>query len=329
MQSIEQAKIDANHEIAFNRESLIEKYRPAIEAPLLAEIEALQVEVGRTHKKLAEKAGDSLVWNPDQIREFLLDIDADGDSPSHVRVCGATKSGKSYLVNQIISGGLKSLGFDADFVVIDPYHSQTKWAVKPTVSNDPAAAVALIMGWADACDGTPLAGPSVLVVDELDSLITDYGEKLAAAIKTIVKKGRHFNRFFYWLGQNGNSPKGMQWSDVKNFNQIYLGSVADDYCENGMKGRQKNRWLGELEALRDKSKYHGIVHCKGCNPYTRLLPKSYFESTAAAASETGATAAEPGLKCPKCGSTNTKRAGALNGRQRVKCHDCSKQSFAE
>jgi hypothetical protein len=122
----------------------------------------------------------------------------------------------------------------------------------------------------------------------------------------------------------------MQWSDVKNFNQIYLGSVADDYCENGMKGRQKNRWLGELEALRDKSKYHSIVHCKGCNPYTRLLPKAYFETEATAtASETGATAAEPVLKCPKCGSANTKKAGALNGRQRLKCHDCTKQSYAE
>jgi hypothetical protein len=45
----------------------------------------------------------------------------------------------------------------------------------------------------------------------------------------------------------------------------------------------------------------------------------------------GATAAavEPGLKCPKCQSANTKRAGALNGRQRLKCHDCGKQSFAE
>jgi transposase-like protein len=60
------------------------------------------------------------------------------------------------------------------------------------------------------------------------------------------------------------------------------------------------------------------------------LPKSYFESTeAAAASETTAAAVEPGLKCPKCQSANTKRAGALNGRQRVKCHDCGKQSFAE
>jgi len=53
------------------------------------------------------------------------------------------------------------------------------------------------------------------------------------------------------------------------------------------------------------------------------------ECDRAAASETGATAAEPALKCPKCGSVNTKKAGALNGRQRVKCHDCNKQSYAE
>jgi hypothetical protein len=305
-----------------------------IEAPLLEELRQTQIEVGRVHKKLAEKAGDDLTWNPDQIREFLLDIDADGDSPSHVRVCGATKSGKSFFVNQIISVGLKSLGFDADFTVIDPYHSQTKWVIPPTVSNDSEAAVALIMQWAAACDGKPLDRPGVLVVDELDSLLADYKDKapdkekdlLAAAIKTIVKKGRHYNRFFYWLGQNGNTSAGLQWSDIKNLNQIYLGGVADDYCENGLKGRNKNRWLGELEALRDKSKYHALVHCKGANPYTRLLPKSYFETEATAVE---ITAAPTKMVCPKCQSTKTKKSGILNGRQRLYCHDCKADSYAE
>jgi hypothetical protein len=330
LNQLEAERIAVHKDLTMSQEALIEKYRPMIEAPLLEELRQTQIEVGRVHKKLAEKAGDSLVWNPDQIREFLLDVDADGDSPSHLRICGATKSGKSFLVNQIIAGGLKSLGFDADFTVIDPYHSQTKWAVAPTVKDDSKAAYELILQWAAACDGKPLERPAVLVVDELDSLIADYGEPLSEAIKKLIKKGRHFNRYFYWLGQNGNCPKKMQWSDVKNFNQIYLGTVADDYCENGLRARQKNRWLGELEALRDKSKYHAIVHAKGCNPYTRLLPRSYFASeTTTAASETGATAAEPVLKCPKCGSANTKKAGALNGRQRVKCHDCGKQSYAE
>jgi hypothetical protein len=329
LNQLEAERIAVHKDLTMNQEALIEKYRPMIEAPLLEELRQTQIEVGRVHKKLAEKAGDSLIWNPDQIREFLLDIDADGDSPSHVRICGATKSGKSFFVNQIISGGLKSLGFDAAFTVVDPFHSQTKWAVKPTVSNDPAAAVALIMEWAAACDGNPLAVPSVLVVDELDSLIADYGEPLSEAIKKLIKKGRHFQRYFYWLGQNGNCPKKMQWTDVRNFNQVYLGTMADDYAENGLKGRNKNRWLGELEALRDKSKYHALIHCKGANPYTRLLPKSYFETeTSTAASSPGATTA-PALACPKCGSVNTKKAGALNGRQRVKCHDCGKQSYAE
>ena len=326
---LESERLQVHKELTGAQEAVIEKYRPMIEAPLLEEVRALQIEVGRVHKKLAEKAGDDLVWSADQIREFLLDIDADGDSPSHLRICGATKSGKSFLVNQIISGGLKSLGFDAEFTVVDPYSSQTKWATPPAVSDDSKAAYELILQWAAACDGSPLPRPAVLVVDELDSLIADYGESLSEAIKKIIKRGRHNNRFFYWLGQSGNCPKKFQWTDIKNFNQVYLGTVADDYSENGLKGRNKNRWLGELEALRDKSKYHALIHEKGCNPYTRLLPKSYFAAAPSAPPvATGATA-EPGLSCPKCGSAKVKRAGFVNGRQRVKCHDCGKQSFAE
>jgi hypothetical protein len=326
---LEAERIAVHKDLTLSQEALIQKYRPMIEAPLLEELRQTQIEVGRVHKKLAEKAGDDLVWNADQIREFLLDIDADGDAPSHLRICGATKSGKSFLVNQIISGGLKSLGFDAAFTVIDPYSSQTKWATPPTVRDDPEAAYKLILEWAAACDGSPLPRPAVLVVDELDSLISDYGESLSEAIKKIIKRGRHNNRFFYWLGQSGNCPKKFQWTDIKNFNQIYLGTVADDYSENGLKGRNKNRWLGELEALRDKSKYHALIHEKGCNPYTRLLPKNYFTAAPSAPSATPGATTEPGLQCPKCGSGAVKKAGWLNDRQRVKCHDCNKQSFAE
>ncbi|TVQ08171.1 MAG: hypothetical protein EA368_12400 [Leptolyngbya sp. DLM2.Bin27] len=322
LNELEADRLAVHKELTMAQEAVIEKYRPILEAPLLEELRQTQIEVGRVHKKLAEKAGDDLVWNADQIREFLLDIDADGDAPSHLRICGATKSGKSFLVNQIISGGLRSLGFDATFTVVDPYHSQTRWATPPTVKNDPQAAYELILQWAAACDGSPLERPSVLVVDEVDSLIADYGEPLSEAIKKLIKKGRHFNRYFYWLGQNGNCPKKMQWSDVRNFNQIYLGTVADDYAENGLKGRNKNRWLGELEALRDKSKYHAIIHNKGANPYTRLLPRAYF------ATATTATTA-PALMCPKCGSYKVKKVGTANGRQRIKCHDCGKQSYAE
>lgn len=328
LNQLEAERIAVHRDLTLSQESLIEKYRPMIEAPLLEEVRALQIEVGRVHKKLAEKAGDDLVWSADQIREFLLDVDADGDAPSHLRICGATKSGKSFLVNQIINGGLKSLGFDADFTVVDPYSSQTRWATPPAVSDDSKAAYELILQWAAACDGSPLDRPAVLVVDELDSLIADYGEPLSEAIKKLIKRGRHNNRFFYWLGQSGNCPKKFQWTDIKNFNQIYLGTVADDYAENGLKGRNKNRWLGELEALRDKSKYHALIHEKGCNPYTRLLPKNYFTAAPSAPSATPGATTEPVLKCPKCGSDKVKRAGSLNGRQRIKCHDCNKQSFA-
>ena len=332
---LESDRVATHKELTMATETVIEKYRPTIEAPLLEQVRLLEIELGKMAKQLTAKKGDDLIWNPDQIREFLLDIDADGDAPSHLRIAGATKSGKSYFVNQIISGGLESVGFAADFTVIDPYHSQTKWAVPPTVKNDADAAAALIMEWAEACSGEPLTRPHVLVVDELDSLISDFGPELADAIKTIVKKGRHFGRYFYWLGQNGNVPKKMQWSDVKNFNQIYIGSVADDYAENGLKGRNKNRWLGELEALRDKSKYHAIIHCKGANPYTRLLPREYFTTTPPGATAeppaepTNPTTTAPALTCPKCHSSKVKKAGNLNGRQRIKCNDCGKQSYAD
>ena len=311
----------ALEDLKFQRYAIISEIRPQIEAPLLNEIAALEVELGKLQRKLAGKDnGNSLVWTAEQIRAFLLDDDP--LAPSHLRICGATKSGKSYFVNQIISGGLKSLGFDAEFTVVDPYFSQTQWAVKPTISDDSEAARGLILQWSEACDGEPLPKPSILVVDELDSLLADY-PILSEAIKKIVKKGRHFNRFFYWLGQNGNCPKQLQWSDVKNFNQIYLGSVADDYAENGLKGRNKNRWLGELEALREKSKYHAIAHPKGMNPYTVLLPGQYFEPAPQAI-------APQALTCPKCGSRDIKKNGIhIDGRQKIKCSSCLRTSILQ
>jgi hypothetical protein len=327
MLQIERERVTAAKELQFNQAGVIDKLRPAIEAPLVAEIADLQRELGRL--TAVKKTPADHTWRVDQIRELITQQRGDQVGPNHLRVAGASESGKSYLINQFIAGGLASVGVAADFVVLDPFGSDTDWATPPTVTDDPEAAAEIVVEWSEAAKdrSTRLERPTILVIDEGDTLIKDFA--LAGAVKDLLKMGRHANRFLWLCGQNGNTISSMQWSDLRNMGQIYLGGVAVDYCENGLKGRDRNRLLGELEALSAATRYYALIQRKDAKPYCVTVPKVLFPDAAGLVSETEANpqATPAAAACPKCGGTRIKSDGyTRDRRRRIYCHDCIRRS---
>ncbi len=327
LNTIERERIEASKAIHFDEQKQLERWRPILAAPLEAEIEALEVENGRLIKLLSAKAGKPLEWQAEQIAALLTHNRQGELGPNHLRIAGASESGKSHLVNQLIAGGLASLGVAATFTVLDPFGSDTTWAIPPTVSDDPELAAATVREWAEAAKdrANRLPGPAILVIDEADTLIKDH--QLAGTVKDLIKMGRHANRFIWFCGQNGNAVPGLQWSDLRNVSGIYLSAVAVDYVENGMKGRDKNRLLGELEALSEKTRYYALIQPKEKKPYCATVPERLFPDSPTGGRETPAQApaqqAQPrALVCPKCESSRVKR----NGGGRIYCHDCGKNS---
>jgi len=320
-------QIEAAESLKASKSQVIEEYRGAIEGPLLEEIANLTMELGRVKKKISK---ENLNWQPQQIKDFFVKEREGRAEPTHVRIGGASESGKSYMINQLVSGGLESLGVhEFDVVLLDPYGSDTKWDVKPTVYDDAEAAAEIVRSWGENAKGDKLPRPTLLMIDEFDTLVSEFD--LSQAVKDVVKLGRHRNRFLWAIGQSGNCPKGFQLSDLRNLGQLYLGNVAVDYVENGMKGRNKSKWLGELEALREKSRFHAIVQPKDQNPYTVLIPAQLFPGvTVPGGGGDSEAPQETALKCPKCGSQQVKRDGTYKykgtTKQRLKCGDCGKGS---
>jgi hypothetical protein len=339
---LESDRVSTHKELAMATEAVVERYKPVIEGPLRAEIEALEVELGRLTKKLnAKESKVGFEWTTEQIEALLVRTLEDGTRrPNHLRIAGESESGKSHFVNQLISQGLKHFGLDCDYEVFDPYPSDTRWAIPPTISDDSRAVLDRLTHWKEVIEDQNAAKrerPLVLVCDEADEMIRQYKGDFVECVKAIWKRGRHINVILWLLGQNGNvkalSP--LDWSDMKNAGAVYLNQVCFDYLKNAMKGRAMNSLTGELEVIAEKHPYYALVHPKGkSRPYPVAVPKVLFPNTTTT-TPPGATA-EPAAEstttapvCPKCGSTKVKKAGNLNGRQRIKCNDCGKQSYAD
>jgi hypothetical protein len=335
LNTIEREKLEASKAIHFDEQRQIERWRPILAAPLEAEIEALEVENGRLIKLLSAKQGNSLEWQPEQIKQLLVRALDDGNlRPNHLRIAGESESGKSHLVNQLLTSGIAAMGLSCDIELYDPYPSDTNWAISPTIADDPEAVVARLAELRELCESASPAKrqrPLLIVLDEGDELIRQFKTAVTDSLKAILKRGRHVNLILWVMGQNGNvkglSP--MDWSDLKNAGAIYLNQVGYDYIKNGLSGRASNTLQGEIDAIAGKHSYYALIHPKGApRPYAVAVPKRLFPDSHTGEGETPAQApAQPApppgaLVCPKCQSSKVKR----NGGGRIYCHDCGKNS---
>jgi uncharacterized protein (UPF0335 family) len=335
LNTIEKDKIDATKEINSDQRALLERWGPILTAPLEAEIAELEAENGRLAKLLSAKAGKPLEWQPEQIKQLLVRALDDGNlRPNHLRIAGESESGKSHLVNQLLTSGIAAMGLSCDIELYDPYPSDTHWAISPTIADDPEAVVARLAELRELCESASPAKrqrPLLIVLDEGDELIRQFKTAVTDSLKAILKRGRHVNLILWVMGQNGNvkglSP--MDWSDLKNAGAIYLNQVGYDYIKNGLSGRASNTLQGELDAIAAKHTYYALIHPKGApRPYAVAVPKRLFPDSPTGVEETPAQApAQPApppgaLVCPKCESSRVKR----NGGGRIYCHDCGKNS---
>jgi hypothetical protein len=343
LNTIEREKLEASKAIHFDEQQQLERWRPILAAPLEAEIEALEVENGRLIKLLSAKQGQSLEWQPEQIKQLLVRILDDGSvRPNHLRIAGESESGKSHLVNQLLTSGITAMGLSCDIELYDPYPSDTHWAISPTIADDPEAVVARLAELRELCESASPAKrqrPLLIVLDEGDELIRQFKAAVTDSLKAILKRGRHVNLILWVMGQNGN-VKGlapMDWSDLKNAGAIYLNQVGYDYIKNGLSGRASNTLQGEIDAIAGKHSYYALIHPKGApRPYAVAVPKRLFPDSPTGEGETPAQApaqpAQPSgaLVCPKCESSKVKKNGTalINGerRARILCHDCGKNS---
>jgi len=332
IQAVEREKFEAVKAIQSDEMAVVERWSADIVAPIQTELDAAHVEIARLARLLAAKDGASLEWQVEQVRSLLVRTLEDGSTrPIHLRIAGESESGKSHLVNQLITTGLPALGLDADIELYDPYPSDTTWKIAPTIADDPDAIAARLVELKEICqnaDAVKRQRPLIVVVDECDALILQFKTTVTEALKTLLKRGRHCNIILWMLGQNANVKAlvGWDWSDIKNAGGVYLNQISYDYAKNGMAGRNTGI-VGELDAIAAKYPYYALIHPKGKpRPYAVAVPKVLFP-TAQDATEAKAVA-QPAAKavakalCPNCGSSRTKSNGG-NPPRRF-CNDCKK-----
>jgi hypothetical protein len=328
---IEQHKLSVEHRLTHETKQVIDEHKGIVIGPYQAEIESLKDELVKLYSQLATKTEKSVDWSVKQIEVWLTKQRKGKTEPQHIRVCGESESGKSHLVNQLISQGLQYFGVDADYLLIDPFQSQTDWAIKPTISNNLEMTISEIESWANKADddSPPLDKPMILIVDEIDRVIIKE-KSVVNHLRSIWSGGRHKGIFLWVIGQNANVKKltPLDWSDLDNVSQIYLNASGLQFVKNGLSGQNTRPLEGQLAAIKARSQYYATVKTKGVDPYGTSIPLSLF--TGPGPTTTTINTPTPStVVCGNCESPNVVRNGKLNNRPRYKCKDCGKQGYGK
>jgi hypothetical protein len=324
--ALDHEKIENEKRFSFEKHKIIEEFKPKLVAPYLQQINSLEEEIVRLNSLLTAKSGKVFVWTLEQIRAFMVKERNGRLEPNHLRIAGESESGKSHTVNQFITEGLQHFGVYCDYEILDPFPSQTEWKVKPTISNNPEGVLERLKHWEEICnDETPgLEKPLIIVIDEIDRMILKFGKETVSALRSIWGGGRHKSIFLWAIGQNANVKKlaPLDWSDLDNCAQIYLNSSALQYIKNGLDGQDTKRLEGELKHVKKQTKFYAVVKVKGLDPYAIARPYNLFSSDKPPGKVEEISQA---LQCSHCLSTDVKKDGKLNGKQRVYCKSCGKK----
>lgn len=316
---------------------IVEQFKPQIIEPYLKEIERLSEEIIRLNKVQASNSKKDYLWSLDQIKNAITRVRNGKLEPMHIRIAGESESGKSHLINQLISQGLKCFGINANFELFDPFPSDTEWKISPTIEDNPDEVMGRFNYWKEfieSGDSKKLDNPLIIVCDESDEMIRAYKSEFVDCIKAIWKRGRHMNIFLWLLGQNGNVKHYknlLDWGDLRNATGIYLNNISYEYLKNGVPNRDTRVLLGEVEHIASITPYFAVIHPKQGSIYGVKIPYALFPETSSKTSFETSSSKPISLTCgnPECNSKNVKRNGFIKGKQRVLCHDCGKQSDAQ
>jgi hypothetical protein len=333
---LEQQRLLMEDKLKNQTRDVLKENEGLIVGPYLKKIELLEAELVTLHSQLTAKADKNLDWSIGQIEIWLTKTRGGRKEPQHLRIAGESESGKSHLVNSLITEGLQHFGIEADYQILDPFPSQTDWAISPTISNNAEKCLESLQQWANKSDddSSGLDRPMIVVIDEIDRMIMKFKGEMVSAIRSIWAGGRHKSIFLWAIGQNANVKKlnPLDWSDLDNASQIYLNSSGLQFIKNGLEGQNTRALEGTLNHLKTKSRYYAVVKSKGLEPYAVSRPLKLFVTGTTpppSPSPSPSPHSSEGLVCAHCGSSKVHRAGKVNDKPRVKCLDCNRQSYGK
>lgn len=294
---------------------------------LIPELEARDSEIAKLYakiEKLQKGDNDNSFWKIEEIKKALFrELDKGTLRPNHARIMGESESGKSNFINKTLTTGFNYFGIQCDIELHDPFPSDTNWSIEVAFQSDPEATFERVVEVGEflKSDKAKRVKPLLIVIDECDRLLRQFGKPFANTILDIFSGGRHKNIILWVMGQNGNANKWkpLEWTDFDNCCQIALGQTSLQYLKNGLKDvlttQQSNRLKGQYENIAEETEYLGIIRPKRANPYVRAIPFSPFPGDE-----------DTGIQCVKCESTNTKKIGKTpkTNKQRYQCNDCKK-----
>ncbi|MBD2255639.1 IS1 family transposase [Nostoc parmelioides FACHB-3921] len=188
--------------------------------------------------------------------------------------------------------------------------------------------------------------------DEFDIAVEQAGSDSAKQFKSVLKDGGHVNLGVIILGQSGmvSTTKGLSIDDQKMLTNIYIDAVSirtflTQYGDRFYSKATVEKALATLESLELEAEeqneavcdtareFRFAMVCGDRSPVFYKLPffdgvdidlEAYQESLERIEVLRQAKPVVTALICPECGSSNIKKNGRSQGKQRLQCRDCGK-----
>ena len=227
----------------------------------------------------------------EETRDWLPEVLLKGDRPNHLKVSGESESGKSTLVSNAIDiyqselPGLK-------VILGDPLADtgDSDWGdFEPTYRDDEECFQSL-QHWAETVqkrkdDPSLERPPTLLIMDEVDTLAADYngGDLMVTkAIQKIWKQGRHVGVWLLLIGQSAYpSDLKLKLGDLRNAVSVYVGSNAPQGMKHSnLDNNRETQWLARYNQMKEQGKrYIAWIQPKQAAGFMAELPKPGAYST--------------------------------------------------
>lgn len=187
-------------------------------------------------------------------------------NPQHIRVVGESESGKSALVSNII-GIFQSQYPDIQVKLLDPLgdSGDSEWDIPRTAANAEECHQKL-QDYAAKMDDGKMSQPTILIQDEIDSMIADHAKSVTDPLRKILKQGRHKNLWLIIIGQSPNvGGTSMALADWNNSQQIFIGTTI----EKALSTYIHDSKTSSLMRSQVEARYHSDDH----KYYAAVVPK--------------------------------------------------------
>jgi hypothetical protein len=210
---------------------------------------------------------------------FLADIMS---SISSFRVNGESGSGKSTFVRYLISL------MDGEQKLIDPKYPMSEWDISPSYKgieeafdglSEAAELVETRLKQArdDKDNGRAIRKfkPMTFIIDEIDWVVTHYGQEAANQLRVTLKVGRALNVRILYIGQTPLASRlKMNRDDFRHSASFFLGENIPAAIEEVVQSSSLKSELMSQYVLRQQQglRFSMLVKVPGSQPYLASLP---------------------------------------------------------